>query len=183
MRKGGPGSGRYPAGSGGDNSGGSFDSSIDGARIGKYTSYAHEEIVAAQLGKSMKSYSSMTAKEALTAAKELEDSLLKLKGWTGQSYRGIKFNSSSEQKEFLDNVKRSGQVKFKAFQSTTSSETVANSFMGTNKLGVKLVIDGKSGRDVKEFSRNKNENEVLFMKNSNFEVSRIDKNTVYLKEI
>ena len=160
-----------------------FDKEVEGRVLARYTSFEHEEIVQAQLGKKLPSWAEMTQQQALQRAKKIEKSLLKLDGWKGVSYRGMKFETSAKQKAFLKQFKVNGVHKFKAFQSTTTSEKVAKSFMGTSKNNVELVINGKSGRDVMAFSRNVNEKEILFMKNATFKVDKVVGNIVHLTEL
>jgi len=158
---------------------------IDERLIGRYTSFDYEGIVKAQLGKPVPSYTGYTKAEALKIAKKTEQSLLKLPGWEGKSFRGMKFSSANEQATFLKNIKLGGDYKFDAFQSATSDLKVAKSFMSrqASNQSALLHIDGQTGRDVLKFSRNKNEKEILFLKNSKFVVSKVEGNNIYLKEI
>lgn len=158
---------------------------VDERLVARYTSLDHMEVVQAQLGKPMPAGSMYTRAEALKIAKQTEDILLKLPGWEGQSFRGLKFGSTKEQASFLRNFKVGGDYNFKAFQSATSDLNVAKSFMRRQAAdkSVLLHIEGRAGRSVMHLSRNKAEKEILFMKNSRFSVTKIKGNNVYLKEI
>lgn len=153
--------------------------------IARYTGLDHMEVVQAQLGKSMPVGSMYTKAESLKIAKNVEKSLLKLPGWKGQSFRGLKFDSIKKQSAFLQKIEVGKSYQFDAFQSATKSKKVAQSFMSRqkSKQSVLLHIDGRTGRDVIRFSRNKAEEEILFMKKSKFMVSKVRGNNVYLKEI
>lgn len=118
-------------------------------------------------------------------AKQTENALKKLPGVKAKSYRGLKFGSPAEQKEFLKQFETDGVHQFKAFQSTSTEKKVADSFLSEKDTtkSVMMVIDGKSGRDVQPYSRNKREAELLFMKGSTFRVSKVVDNVIHLVEL
>ena len=157
----------------------------DRKTIMRYTGLDHVEIVQAQLGKPLPSWAATTRAEALKQAKQVENVLKKLPGVQGSSYRGMKFASTAEQEAFLSEIQKGSAYRFNAFQSATSDKAVAKSFMSTQQSNqsIMLQIDGKSGRAIAEFSRNKNEAEILFMKNATFKVVKIKGNVVHLVEM
>lgn len=151
----------------------------------RYTGLDHVEVVQAQLGKPLPDWASMNREQALKAGKKVEAALKKLPGTKGEFFRGLKFDTVEDQARFLADMKPDSVYKFGAFQSTSADRAVAESFMraGKKKQSIMMVIDGKSGRDVRDFSRNANEAEVLFMPGSTFKVTRIVGNIVHLAEL
>lgn len=166
---------------------GKLSTSADKELIGRYTNRSYEEVVQAQLGKKLGPYHHFTTKGALEEASKVEKSLLKMNGWSGKSYRGMKFETVKEKQTFLKQFCNTNDVhKFKAFQSTSKDKEIAKFFMrGEPKTkSVLFEIAGKSGRDVSTLSwSGKQEAEILFMKGASFKVMKVVKNTVHLVEI
>lgn len=150
-----------------------------------YTSLGYEDIVTAQLGGPMRQFGKLTKEAALKAAKVIERGLKKLPGKTGRAFRGLKFDSVADQTKFLQEFKIGQVHEFQAFQSSSASREVAQAFMSRQKPGqsVLLRIEGKTGRDVVNFSRRKEEVEVLFMRGAKFNVTKIEGNVVHLTEL
>jgi hypothetical protein len=96
------------------------------------------------------------------------------------TYRGLSFESDVEFNEFMSQHKEGNIVKYKSYTSSSTDRLVAHGFTGSH--GVRIKIQGKTGRDIKKYSRNDYENEVLFGRNTKFKVAKVYKTLIILTE-
>ncbi|GAG83674.1 unnamed protein product, partial [marine sediment metagenome] len=119
----------------------------------------------------------------LTTAKQLEETLLKLPGWSGVSYRGVLYKSVAARDAYYARFKVGQVFTMKAFQSTSRLRWRAVSFMRVPKESLLLHIKGKSGRSISKYAKYPKEQEVLFLKGSTFNVTKIKGNEIWLEEL
>jgi hypothetical protein len=122
-------------------------------------------------------YGKLNAKvknQALQQEKILNKALNKLPSEPGVTYRGMK--DANLKSQLLGAV--GGEITMKGFQSTSLDPKTAKNFAGKNKTdSVNFVINGKSGKNVRPFSKFDGEKEILFKSNSKFKIDRYDSTT------
>ncbi|MFM7370131.1 MAG: ADP-ribosyltransferase domain-containing protein [Sphaerospermopsis kisseleviana] len=125
-----------------------------------------------------------------TVPQILED-LKNVKTFTGRVYRGLVLDKSQIRDTF-----KVGQVyRDMGFMSCSKNEVVAQKFncLGvppsrTDNRSVTLILESKTGRDIRNISKYPEEMEVLFAPLTNFEVISVDVDgweeyTIVLKEV
>lgn len=96
----------------------------------------------------------------------LDKALDKMPKYKGITTRSIMLNEY-ELKEFLKKHRIGSKIKYKAY----TSSTIGSRY---NELSnVELYIKSKSGRDIRKY--NKEEQEVLFKRNTSFKIEAIEK--------
>ncbi len=112
--------------------------------------------------------------EAKTLVKGLDAALDKMPAHEGTVYRSV---SSFGIEDIDDFVKghRPGEVK--SFPAYTSASTAVYD----KSFPIQYVIKSKTGRDLREF--NPGETEILFRRDAQFKVIRVDGYTIYMEEI
>ena len=104
----------------------------------------------------------------------MNKALNKLPSEPGVTYRGMK--DANLKSQLLGAV--GGEITMKGFQSTSLDPKTAKNFAGKNKTdSVNFVINGKSGKNVRPFSKFDGEKEILFKSNSKFKIDRYDSTT------
>lgn len=102
-------------------------------------------------------------------SENLSSALAKLPDYEGRSYRGTHVPP-----EILDQLEPGSTYKDPAFTSTTGDLAHAESWADKSREAgatpTLIVIDGKSGSDITELSSNSGESEILFDKDTAFEV-------------
>jgi hypothetical protein len=99
----------------------------------------------------------------------------------GTVYRGMSFfkdepDAIGKFVKFLNQAKEGGSLTLKPFTSTSTDEKIATEFTKTGKAHtVTLEIKSKSGVYLNGMSQLPKENEVLFDKDSKFNISKVDK--------
>ena len=109
--------------------------------------------------------------------------------------RGIVYRGLTLLKSEISTFKVGEVYRDMGFMSTSKSKVIAQKFNcvhGTDYISITLVIESKTGRDIFEFSEYPEEQEVLFLPLTGFEVLSIEKDgekdgweeyTIVLKEI
>lgn len=97
---------------------------------------------------------------------DLDKALDKLPKYQGNVTRSIMFNEN-ELKEFLKIHQEGKKVKYKSYTSSTTGMRY------NDESNMELHIKSKTGRDIRKF--NKNEQEILFKRNTIFKVSKVKK--------
>lgn len=88
------------------------------------------------------------------------------------THRFISFEDRGKFKSFISNIKTNGTFTERGFMSTSTEDL--SRFMD-GKYRVKIEIEGKNGRLLKESSINPDENEVLFRKGTSFNIESFKK--------
>ena len=88
------------------------------------------------------------------------------------TYRFISFDDRDKFKSFISNIKTNGTFTERGFMSTSTEDL--SRFMD-GKYRIKIEIEGKNGRLLKESSINPDENEVLFRKGTSFNIEDFKK--------
>ena len=125
------------------------------------------------------------------SAEQIIEDLRNVKCVKGIVYRGLTLDKS----EISTHFKVGKVYRDMGFMSTSKKEVIAQKFncLGvplskTDNRSITLVIESKTGRDVSKFSQYPEEQEVLFLPLTGFEVLSIEKDgweeyTIVLKEI
>ncbi|MFN9053513.1 MAG: ADP-ribosyltransferase domain-containing protein [Pseudanabaena sp.] len=125
------------------------------------------------------------------SVEQIIEDLQNVKCFKGTVYRGLTLDKS----EISTTFKVSKVYRDMGFMSTSKKEVIAQKFncLGvplskTDNRSITLVIESKTGRDVSKFSQYPEEQEVLFLPLTGFEVLSIEKDgweeyTIVLKEI
>jgi hypothetical protein len=93
-------------------------------------------------------------------AAELIEAVSSLPAISGTTYRSFTIDDLSSYETLLKAKKNDGQpITFDAFSSTSRSQSIANRFNGN----VRLVIEGKTGRDIAPMSDAPQEQETLYL--------------------
>lgn len=103
-----------------------------------------------------------------TWIKSLDKALDKLPAYEGTVSRSLEFFSNDDIRSFTASHKVGENISYNQYLSTTCGE------MYNENENVKLIINSKTGRDMREY--NPDENEVLFKRDALFKVIDIDKN-------
>lgn len=96
----------------------------------------------------------------------LDSAIGKLPTYEGRTYRGVRFNSAEEKAQFIAAHQPGAKVEYKQYTSTSKNPSVASG-------DVRIVVEGRSGRDISGRSQDKPEQEVLYPRGSQFEVTRV----------
>lgn len=156
-----------------------FDKSI----LRKYSEGDFKNIVPVQLGgKFSAKLSSLTKQKMLKNAKNLENTISKLKGWEGTSYRGMTFSNKAEKIKFLSKLKEGGVWKSECFLATSKSQSIAIEYAELKAQNITMVVKGRSGRDITRYW-GASMKEVLFKKGTSFKIDKVIGNKVYLSEV
>lgn len=113
----------------------------------------------------------------------LDNSLEKLPIEKTQNlYRYI--NMSAKEFIKINNIKEGELLNFKSYTSTTTSKSSAvdDPNSSIDKSVVLIVESHRSGRNIANFSVSKGENEILFPRNTNWKIRKIDNNKIYIYE-
>ena len=123
----------------------------------------------------------------------LDSALSKLPAYEGKVYRGMQFLDTKELNAFMGNVTKGNSISFPSYTSTSPASKIASEFAGLGKKTasnkVLLTMESKTGRIVGGISDLAGESEVLFLRDSTFEITDkiFNKKTkiweIFLKEI
>lgn len=106
--------------------------------------------------------------------RNLERTLDRQPDFEGEVYRGVE---GVDAKDYASNV--GGTVEWDAYTSSSKDPARAERF---SKGGVVFVIQSKTGKDISSKSGMKHEQEVLFGRNIEFQIEKVEGNRVHLKE-
>jgi len=118
-------------------------------------------------------------------AVNINSGLTKLPSFKKTTWRGEKFYGSQKKEfeEYLAKIKPGGKLKQDAFLSTSADKGVASSFgsinSDTERFAGRILFEirAKRGKSIKEWSRFKNEKEVLYKSGTEFDVVSVEKVT------
>ena len=100
----------------------------------------------------------------------MKTAMNKAAGVKKKLYRGLKWNESSDVKEFIAQLQKSGTMEIESFMSTTSSKAVAEKFANYQSgMSVVVEIEGANGVNLIKLSGRPDEKEFLFNIGSKFE--------------
>ena len=179
---GGPGSGRQPEGGNDESSASQEDYDIAAKGDDKYQSAKRDGTIEE---KTLDSYGSRGSQvnyalrdgdlnEADKAyIRNLDKSLDKEENFNGVVYRGVNGISAED---YAKNI--GGSVQYDAYTSTSKDEERTSNF-GTD---VVFIIESKTGKDVSQKMPIKSEQEVIFKRNVEFSIEKVEGNKVHLKE-
>lgn len=113
------------------------------------------------------------------AVPQMVQDLQRIRPFTGTVYRGLTLNKSE-----ISSIFKIGKVyRDMGFMSTSKNHTISQKFncLGvplsrTENRSITLVIESKTGRDISKFSQYPEEQEVLFLPLTGFEVVSLEKN-------
>lgn len=106
--------------------------------------------------------------------RNLDKTLDKEENYSGVVYRGVEGINVSDYAGSIGST-----VKYDAYTSTSKDSGRAESY---GKSGVVFVIQSRTGKDIESKSSHSYEKEVLFKRNTEFIVERVEGNKVHLKE-
>ncbi len=114
--------------------------------------------------------------------KNIDDGLNKLPNYNKNTYRqiGFDFQGKEEYNKFINQHKNNDFITYSQYISTSKNY---NDYEVTDNLKVEMVIEGKTGKDIRGIAGIKEENEVLFNRNIYFEIIKIADNKIWLKEV
>lgn len=112
----------------------------------------------------------------------IDKGLDKLPNYDKTTYRQIGFDlqGKEEYNKFINQHKTNKYINYEQYTSTSKNY---NDYEVLDNLKVELTIDGKTGKDIRGLAGVKEENEVLFKRNTWFEVVKVEKNKICLKEV
>lgn len=132
-----------------------------------------------------KSFESYVINEALREGEEMSDqqqimmerldrALEKLPRYEGVTYRSILSDRIFDIKKFWEKYTPGNVIAERAYTSTSVS-------VFDDTFDIQMIIEGKNGRDLREYTDF--ENEILFMRDTLFEVLMREGNRIWLREI
>ena len=111
----------------------------------------------------------------------IDKGLNKLPNYNNVTYRQIGFDFQGEE-EYNNFINRHKNNKYINYEQYISSSKNYNDYEVKDKLKVEITIEGKTGKDIRGLAGIKEENEVLFKRNTYFKIIKVDVNKVWLKE-
>ena len=114
----------------------------------------------------------LTAAQRVMAA-NLDSALQKMPTYEGVVYRSVHIGDDSIV-EFMADYKPGATISPRQFYSTSVG-------VYDERFNVQYVIESRNGRDIRTF--NLAEQEILFPRGSRFKVSRVEGNTIYMREM
>lgn len=112
----------------------------------------------------------------------IDSGLKKLPNYEKVTHRQIGFDMQGEKayNDFIDNHKNNKYINYGQY---TSTSKYYGDYEVDDNLKIELTIDGKTGKDIRDLAGIREENEVLFGKDVWFEIVKVDKNKIWLKEV
>lgn len=112
----------------------------------------------------------------------IDKGLDKLPNYAKTTYRqiGFDFQGKEEYNNFINQHKNNSFIQYPQYLSTSKN---CNDYEVDNKLKVEITIEGKTGKDIRMLAGIKEENEVLFKRNTLFEIIKVENNKIWLKEV
>lgn len=113
--------------------------------------------------------------------KNIDNGLNKLPNYNKVTYRqiGFDFQGKEEYDRFINTHKNNKYINYGQYIS--SSKNYGDYEIDDN-LKVEITIQGKTGKDIRLLAGIKEENEVLFGRNTLFEVIKVKDNKIWLRE-
>lgn len=119
------------------------------------------------LNKSLRSGKTLSSDQKIQVER-LDSAIQKSPKFEGRTYRGVRFDSPTEKEAFLEAHAEGKEVEMSQYTSTSKNSSVASG-------SVRIVMEGRSGADISEISKDKAEQEVLYPRNTKFKVTRVAK--------
>lgn len=112
----------------------------------------------------------------------IDKGLDKLPNYRKITYRqiGFDFQGEGEYNKFINQHKSDNFINYGQYISSSKNY---NDYEVVDKLKVEITIEGKTGKDIRLLAGLKEENEVLFKRNTWFKIIKVDGNKIWLKEI
>jgi len=114
--------------------------------------------------------------------KNIDDGLNKLPNYNQTTYRQLGFDFQGEE-EYNKFIKRHKDNKYINYGQYISTSKNCNDYEVTDKLKIEIEVEGKTGKDVRGLTGIKEENEVLFNRDTRFKVLKVENNKIWIKEI
>ena len=111
----------------------------------------------------------------------LDKGLNKLPNYNKATYRqiGFDFQGKEEYNRFINHHINNKYINYEQYISSSKNY---NDYEVTDRLKVEITIEGKTGKDIRGLTGIKEENEVLFKRNTYFKIIKVDENKIWLKE-
>lgn len=121
-------------------------------------------------------------KSEIELVQNIDSGLSKLPNYTEPTYRqiGFDFQGKEEYNNFINRHKNNKYINYGQY---TSSSKHFGDYEVDDNLKVEIIIQGKTGKDIRLLAGIKEENEVLFGKNVVFEIIKVNNNKIWLKEV
>lgn len=112
----------------------------------------------------------------------IDNGLNKLPNYNKVTYRqiGFDFQGKEAYNEFIEQHKNNDFIKYGQY---ISSSKHYGDYEIEDKLKVEITIQGKTGKDIRGLTGIKEENEVLFSKETLFKIIKVGNNKIWLKEV
>lgn len=120
-------------------------------------------------------------KNEIELVENIDNGLNKLPNYNKPTYRqlGFDFQGKEEYDRFINYHKNNKYINYGQYISTSKNY---NDYEVEDKLKVEIIIDGKTGKDIRGLAGIKEENEVLFGRSTLFEVIKVKGNKIWLRE-
>lgn len=114
--------------------------------------------------------------------KNIDKGLEKIPNYTKTTYRqiGFDFQGEEEYNKFINYHENNKIINYSQYISTSKNY---NDYEVIDNLKVEITIEGKTGKDIRGLTGLKDENEVLFRRDTRFKVVKVDGNKIWLKEV
>lgn len=121
-------------------------------------------------------------KNEIELVQNIDNGLNKLPNYNKITYRQIGFDYQGEEEynKFINQHKNNKYINYGQYISTSKN---FNDYEVVDNLKIEITIEGKTGKDIRMLAGIKEENEVLFERNTWFEIVKVDGNKIWLKEV
>ena len=106
----------------------------------------------------------------LMIADSIRNALLRMPGYSGHTYRNLRFNTEKQYNDFLSEYSEGNMVELKAF---TSTSKLPNGYPLFGNNVVHLVIDGVSGKDIADTFGLPRQQEVIYLPGTAVEIKKV----------
>lgn len=120
-------------------------------------------------------------KSEIELIQDIDNGLNKLPNYNKTTYRqiGFDFQGKEEYNRFINQHQNNKYINYGQYISTSKNY---NDYEVEDNLKVEITIDGKTGKDIRGLAGIKEENEILFTRDTLFKIVKVDGNKIWLKE-
>ena len=121
-------------------------------------------------------------KSEIELVQNIDNGLNKLPNYNKPTYRqiGFDFQGKEEYNRFINNHKNNKYINYGQY---ISSSKHYRDYEVDDNLKVEIIIQGKTGKDIRGLAGIKEENEVLFKRDVWFKIVKVVDNKIWLKEV
>lgn len=121
-------------------------------------------------------------KNEIELINNIDKGLNRLPNYNKITYRqiGFDFQGKEEYNKFINQHKNNKYINYGQYTSTSKN---FNDYEVVDDLKIEITIEGKTGKDIRMLAGIKGENEVLFKRDTWFEIVKVDGNKIWLKEV